>query len=52
MDEDKQRVRVLFDFPHEGLHLGMNITVQTHHIFVWFLAGQGRVFDPQVNKDS
>lgn len=34
VNEDKQSVGVLFDFLHEGLHLGVNITVKTHHIFV------------------
>lgn len=50
VNEDKQGVGVLFDFPHEGVHLGMNVGVQTHHILVWFLVGWGGVFDAQVHK--
>ena len=52
VDEDKQRVGVLLDFPHEGLHLGVNVTVQTHHVLVGFLIGRGDVFDPQVHEHS
>lgn len=52
VDEDKQRVGVLFDFPHEGLHLGVNITIQAHHVLVRFLIGQGGVFDSKVHEHS
>lgn len=50
VNEDKQSVGVLFDFLHEGLHLGVNITVKTHHIFIWLQVGRGGVFISQVHK--
>jgi len=52
VNEHKQGVGVLLDFPHEGLHLGVDVAVQTHHVLVGFLVGRADVFDSQVDEHS
>lgn len=37
VNKDEECVRVLFDLPHEGLHFGVHLRIQTHHVLVRFL---------------
>lgn len=52
MNENKQSVRILSDFLHKGFHLGVDVGVQTHHVFVSFLVCGDAFFNPQVYEHS
>lgn len=50
MNQNKQGVGVLLHFLHEGLHPGVNVRVQTHHVLFRFLARCGNVLVSQIHE--
>lgn len=52
VNEDKQGVGVLLDFLHESLHPGVNVTIQSHNVFLCFLVSCEGIFVSQVDEHS